>query len=110
MTYRWLRSFEEAAPHPEVLLFLRSRIDAAFAVVEHHLSRHTFKVGDRATIADFSLIGYLYFSVEETGYDLERTHPNIAAWRARISGQPGWRHPYDILPGTVIKPRYPDVG
>lgn len=110
VTYRWLRSFAEAAPHPEVLAFLRSRIDAAFAVVEHHLSRREFMVGDRLTIADFSLIGYLYFPVEETGYDLDRTHPAIAAWRARMAEQPGWRHPYDMLPGAVVKPRHAERG
>jgi glutathione S-transferase len=110
VTYRWLRSFADTAPHPEVLAFLRGRIDAAFDVVERHLDRHACMVGETLGIADFSLVGYLYFPVEETGYDLDATHPNIAAWRARIAAQPGWRHPYDLLPGPMLKPRFPDVG
>jgi glutathione S-transferase len=109
-THRWLRAFAEPAPHPEVLAFLRARIDAAFAVVETHLAQNKFMIGDCPTIADFSLVGYLYFPTEETGYDLKRSHPRIAAWTDRIAALPGWGHPYDLLPGEVIKPRrsYPD--
>lgn len=110
VTHRWLRSFAEAAPHPEVLAFLRARIDAAFAVVEEHLSRREFMVGDRLTIADFSLIGYLYFPTEETGYDLAKSHPGIAAWTNRLAAQPGWRHPYDMLPGEQVRPRAREGG
>ena len=103
-TRRWLRAFAEPAPHPEVLVFLRARIDAAFAVVETHLTQHDFMVGERPTIADFSLVGYLYFPTEETGYDLKQSHPHIAAWTDRIAALSGWRHPYDLLPGQRIKP------
>nr|WP_088926383.1 glutathione S-transferase [Burkholderia multivorans] len=109
VTYRWLRAFEDKAPDPAVLSFLRSRIDAAFAVVEQHLAGRSFMVGERPTIADFSLIGYLFFPVEETAYDLDRTHPHIAAWRSRMARQTGWRHPYEMLPGTVIEPRHPHL-
>ncbi|MFT4510408.1 glutathione S-transferase family protein [Caballeronia sp. 15711] len=105
VTHRWLLSFAEVAPHPEVMAFLRERIDAAFAVVEKHLAHHTFMVGDRLTIADFSLIGYLYFPAQETGYDLTKTHPNIAGWRDRIRTQQGWRPPYVLLPGPRVAPR-----
>ncbi|BBK33210.1 glutathione S-transferase [Stella humosa] len=105
VTHRWLRAFAETAPAPEVLAFLRARIDAAFAVVEKHLADRPFMLGDRLTIVDFSLVGYLYFPSEETGYDLPASHPNIAAWTRRLMAEPGWRHPYDMLPGEQIKPR-----
>jgi glutathione S-transferase len=52
------------------------------------------------TIADFSLIGYLYFPSEETGYDLGKSHPNIWRWIQRIREMPGWKHPYELLPKT----------
>ena len=41
-------------------------------------------VGDRPTIADFSLAGYMFFPAEEHGYDWAKSHPNIHAWTQRL--------------------------
>jgi len=103
VTHRWLRAFAGTTPHPEVMAFLRVRIDSAFGVVDKHLSQRDFMVGGRPTIADFSLIGYLYFPPEETGYDLPQSHPNIARWTDRMRSLPGWRHPYDLLPSVAAQ-------
>jgi glutathione S-transferase len=103
-THRWLRSFAEKPSPPEVLAFLRSRADGAFGLVEKHLQQRHYLLGDRLTIADLSLVGYLYFPVEETGYDLAHSHPNIAAWAKRVMSQPGWRGPYDLMPGKRLQP------
>ena len=81
------------------------RIGTAFTVVDKHLAVQSFIVGDRPTVADFSLIGYLFFPLEETGYDLPKSYPHIAAWIARMAALPGWKDPYDLLPGERIKPR-----
>lgn len=40
----------------------------------------------------------------ETGYDLAVSHPNIFAWTKRIAAMPGWRAPYDLMPGCVSAP------
>lgn len=98
VTHRFLRSFTEN-PNAEVLAFLRVRIDACFRVVESHLESNPFIVGGRPTIADLSMVGYLYYPTSETGYDLPVSHPNIARWLGRIASLPGWKAPYDILPG-----------
>lgn len=98
VTHRFLRSFSES-PDPAVLSFLKGRIDACFAIVEKHLGSNTFIVGGRPTIADLSMVGYLYYPEAETGYDLPASHPNIARWLERIAALPGWRTPYDMLPG-----------
>ena len=98
-THRFMRSFAPAAPDPAVLTFLRGRIDAAPAVLEVHLAHRPFVVGERPTVADLSMVGYLYYPSEETGYELERTHPSVAAWLGRVRALPGWRGPYDLLPG-----------
>ncbi|WP_204314483.1 glutathione S-transferase family protein, partial [Klebsiella aerogenes] len=62
---------------PAVLGFLRSRIDAALAIVEAHLAERPFIVGGRPTIADLSLAGYMFYPIAETGYDLAASHPHI---------------------------------
>jgi glutathione S-transferase len=104
VSYRFLKSFVAAAPDPAVMAWLKARIDANFAIVEAHLARQRFIIGDRPTIADFSMAGYLFFPPEESGYVLNRSHPSIAAWLARIQQLPGWADPYAILPGTRITP------
>lgn len=104
-TYRWMYAFQEAPPAPAVLDFLRGRFEAAFGIVDRHLQRTPFMVGDAPTIADFSMAGYLFFPVEETGYDVRKNHPAIARWLERIQAMPGWRAPYECLPGERIAPR-----
>jgi glutathione S-transferase len=46
--------------------------------------------------------GYLCFPKHEAGYDLAVSHPAIAAWLARLAAVPGWRGPYDLLPGKRL--------
>jgi glutathione S-transferase len=103
-TYRFQRAFTPS-PDPQVLKFLRSRLDGFLAVAEQHLTDRPFVIGDRPTVADLSMIGYLFFPKEETGYDLATTHAAVHAWLNRIAALPGWRAPYDLLPGKRL-PRY----
>jgi glutathione S-transferase len=105
-TRRFLKCFGPEAPHAAVLDFFKMRADGALAVVDKHLSAMPYMLGQEPTIADFSLVGYMYFPVEETGYDLTVSHPHIHAWRERIKALPGWKHPYDLLPGKLIAPKW----
>jgi glutathione S-transferase len=61
-----------------------------------------FVIGERPTIADISMIGYLLFPKEETGYAFAASHPGVHAWLGRVAGLPGWRDPYDLLPGKRL--------
>jgi glutathione S-transferase len=103
-TYRFLKAFLPQAPDPNVVAFLKGRFDAAAAVVEKHLAGSKFMVGDTPTIADFSVAGYVFYPVEEHGYDWAKSHPNIHAWTERVRALPGWKDPYDLMPGARIKP------
>ena len=103
-TYRFLKAFAPQAPDPNVLAFLKSRFDAAALIVDKHLAQMKFVVGDRPTIADFSLAGYVFYPLEEHGYDWARTQPNIEAWRERVRALPGWKDPYQLMPGERIAP------
>lgn len=103
-TYRFMKSFLPQAPDASVLAFLKGRFDAAAAIVDKHLGKSKFMVGDRPTIADFSLAGYVFYPVEEHGYDWAKSHPNIHAWTERLRALPGWKGPYELLPGERIKP------
>ena len=103
-TYRFLKAFAQPAPDANVLAFLKARFDAAAAIVDKHLAKSKFMVGDKPTTADFSLAGYVYYPVEEHGYDWAKSHPNIHAWTERLRALPGWKGPYELMPGERIKP------
>jgi len=95
-TYRFLKAFLPQAPDPNVVAFLKGRFDAAAAVVEKHLAGSKFMVGDTATIADFSVAGYVFYPVEEHGYDWGKSHPNIHAWTERVRALPAGRTPTSL--------------
>jgi glutathione S-transferase len=101
-TYRFQRAFTPS-PDQAVLRFLRRRIDDFLSILETHLSGRAFVIGAQPTIADISMVGYLLFPKHENGYDFVETHPSIAAWLSRIAALPGWRAPYDLLPGTRMR-------
>jgi glutathione S-transferase len=101
--YRFLRNWAKPAPDPAVLAFLKARIDGSLAIVNKRLDRMPFLLGNTPTIADVSLAGYLYYPVEELGFDIGKEHPAIGAWRERIKALPGWVHPYELMPGYPLK-------
>jgi glutathione S-transferase len=94
-TLRWLVGIQKTGD-PAVHEFLRGRALGALGIVEKHLARQPFLLGDVPTIADFSLAGYQYYD-EETSID-RNAFPNIRAWTGRIAQLPGWKHPYELMP------------
>jgi len=106
-TYRFMRAFGPAAPDPAVMAWLKGRIDGAYYIVDKHLAASPFIVGTAPTIADFSLCGYLFYPVEESGYEVQTRFLHIAAWLGRVQEIFGWASPYDILPGERIAPKWP---
>jgi glutathione S-transferase len=84
--------------HPAILSFLRSRVEASLAIADKHLSDRPFVLGDRPTIVDFSMAGYVYYPPEETGFDIATDFPAIYAWRQRLAALPGWKPPYELMP------------
>jgi glutathione S-transferase len=101
-----MNAFAAAAPDPAVMAWLRTRIDNAFGIVDKHLRGREYMVGDAPTIADISLSGYLFYPLEESGYEIASRYPAIDAWRTRLRALPGWGDPYDVLPGQRIAPRW----
>jgi glutathione S-transferase len=81
------------------MAFLKVRIDGALAIVDKRLADRNFFLGERPTIADISLCAYMYYPAEEFGFDIPGTHRNIGAWLERMKALPGWKHPYELMPG-----------
>lgn len=99
-TLRFLHTFVDS-PDPGVIDFLDGRSKLALGVLDRHLSDCRFAIGDRPTIADLSMCGYLYFT-DEIGVDLN-AFPNVVRWLADIKGMDGWAHPYDLMPGHPLQ-------
>ena len=101
--YRFLRIFAKPPGNPVVLEFLKGRIDNSLGILDKRLAKSTFLLGERPTIADLSLVGYLYYPPDEFGFDIAAEHKNIAAWLDRVKKLPGWAHPYDLMPGHPLR-------
>ena len=98
-TYRFMRAFVKN-PDPAVMGEFRRRAEGAWSVLAAHLDGRRFVVGDRLTIADISLCGYLFFD-DEIGVDWN-VYPSIRDWLARIRSEPRWAHPYQLMPGHPL--------
>lgn len=96
---RFLMNFLPADKQPkEVIAFNQGRLAAAYELLDAHLAGRDWIVGDGVTNADLSCCGYLYYP-EPFGFD-RTAHPNIDAWLTRLSHTPGWKAPYDLMPGS----------
>ncbi|GAB4269727.1 MAG: glutathione S-transferase family protein [Pararhodobacter sp.] len=96
---RFLMNFLPEDKRPaEVIGFMQGRLKAALATLNAHLSTRDWIVGDGVTIADIACCGYLYYP-EPFGFD-RADWPHIDRWLGNISALPGWKHPYDMMPGN----------
>jgi glutathione S-transferase len=100
--FRFLRNFAPAKPDPVVLEFLKGRIMNSLGILDRRLAKAPYIIGERPTIADLSMVGYLYYPTEEFGFDIPALHKHIAAWLSRIKELPGWKHPYELMPGHPL--------
>jgi glutathione S-transferase len=97
-TYRFMRAFTKE-PDKAAMAEFRKRAEGAWTILDAHLRERRYVVGDRLTIADLSLCGYLFFD-DEIGVDWNG-YPHLAGWLARIRSEPRWKHPYALMPGGV---------
>ncbi|SMX24641.1 glutathione S-transferase family protein [Boseongicola aestuarii] len=96
---RFLMNFLAPEKRPEqVIAFTQGRLKAAYTVLDTHLTSRDFIVGRNVTNADLSCCGYLYYP-EPFGFD-RADWPNIDRWLDRLADTPGWKHPYDLMPGS----------
>ena len=102
--HRFQNCFTPRAVDPAVLAFLRSRVESTFAIADKHLTDRPFVVGERPTIVDFSMAGYVYYPAAETGFDIAAQFPAIDAWRRRVAALPGWKPPYEMMPVGASPP------
>jgi glutathione S-transferase len=109
---RWL-FFEQTQVYPTIgaLRFLvgtgrmnpeetpkRPSVDA-LKLLEAHLAEHDFLVGDRYTLADLALFGYIHVA-EEGGLEMDR-FPAVQRWLERVTRQPRFMNDLEPLPQSA---------
>jgi len=96
---RFLMNFLSEEKRPaEVIGFMQDRLKAAYTALDFHLTDRDWIVGNGITNADMSCCAYLFYP-EPFGFD-RKGWPNIDRWLSHIAAQPGWKHPYDLMPGN----------
>jgi len=96
---RYLMNFLPPEKRPEpVIAFFQSRLKSTYRVLDRNLSGRDWIVGDGPTNADLSCCGYLFYP-EPFGFD-RADWPNIDRWLTNIEGLDGWKHPYELMPGS----------
>ena len=96
---RFLMNFlPEQHRNPDVIAFCQGRLKAAYQTLDSHLKGRDWIVGDGMTNADLSCCGYLFYP-EPFGFD-RADWTNIDRWLSNIENTPGWKHPYDLMPGN----------
>ena len=96
---RFLMNFLPEDKRPaEVIGFMQGRLKDAYTALDSHLKGRDWIVGDAPTNADLSCCGYLFYP-EPFGFD-RTAWPEIDRWLRNIERLPGWKHPYDLMPGN----------
>ncbi|MDM7255305.1 MAG: glutathione S-transferase family protein, partial [Paracoccus sp. (in: a-proteobacteria)] len=96
---RFLANFVPEAKRPaEVISFQQARLKSALTTLNTHLTSRDWIVGDAPSLADFACCAYLYYP-EPFGFD-RAEWPHIDRWLGGIAALPGWKHPYDLMPGS----------
>ncbi len=96
---RFLMNFfpKDKRPQP-VIDFNLARLKSSYGILENALTDKDFLVGNNISHADMTCCAYLYYP-EPFGFERD-DWPNIDRWLGNISTTPGWRHPYDLMPGN----------
>ena len=95
---RFMMNFLPEEKRPEsVIKWLQGRLKAAYQTLDNHLKGRDWIVGKGLTMADISCCGYLFYP-EPFGF-ARSDWPNIDCWLGNIEAHPGWKHPYDLMPG-----------
>lgn len=82
----------------DVIAFLSGRVRAALKVLEAGLDGRDWLATPGPSIADIACCSYLYYP-EPFGFD-RAAWPNIDRWLTALTALPGWKHPYDLMPGS----------
>jgi len=77
----------------------REASDEVLVLLDAHLARRDFFVGDAYSVADTGIYGYVHVA-DEAGLDLE-PHTALRAWLERVQEQPGYMNDLEPYPSNA---------
>jgi len=80
----------------EVIDSFKADGEAGLAVLESHLAKHQWLVGDKPTIADIDCYGVVHHA--PLNFDLSK-YPKLSDWKKRFEALPGFGTPEQLVPG-----------
>jgi glutathione S-transferase len=83
----WLQFSGEPERYTDALPARHEGGNRALAALERRLTGRRYLVGERLSIADIALYGYVHVA-DEGGFDLRR-YPAVGAWIERVAAEPG---------------------
>jgi glutathione S-transferase len=86
-------------PDANVLAQTEPMFHREAAVLDQHLARHEWLVGETMTLADFIVVAPL-FHAEPAKLPLAE-YANIKGWFARLAALPAWRETAPKLPAAA---------
>lgn len=98
MTRFFINFLPEKNRNADVIAHYQTRLKTSYTLLNNALADRDWLVGDSITNADISCCGYLFYT-EPFGFE-RADWPHIDAWLTRIEGLPGYKHPYDLMPGS----------
>jgi glutathione S-transferase len=72
---------------------------AALSILEDHLRERRFLVGERYSVADIAIYGYVHVA-GDAGLDLAE-YPSVQGWIERVEATPGHVDDLDSIPATT---------
>lgn len=98
MTRFMINFLPEKNRNATVIAHYQSRLRTSYTLLNTALESRDWLVGDSVTNADYSCCAYLFYP-EPFGFT-RADWPHIDAWLSRIESLPGYKHPYDLMPGS----------
>ena len=96
---RFLMNFLPPEKRPQGGIdYLQGRLKGAYTVLNDHLADRDWVAPGGPTVADFACCGYLFYP-DPFGFD-RADWPHVDRWLDAIAALPGWKHPYDLMPGS----------
>lgn len=91
--YRFARIWQK--PPQEILDYLLGRLQFDLKILNKHLAKTGYLVGNSLTIADISNAAYMYW-LNDVDIDVN-DHPNIKSWLANIAALPHYQTPPALM-------------
>ena len=93
---RFLALSGRAETDPWVFTDRQRRGRDALSTLERGLAGRDFVLGERYSVADLALYGYVHVA-DDAGVALDE-HPDVAAWVERVAALPGFEEPLAPMP------------